>query len=47
MNYGKAYFEYFESRDFSRDNTNIETNRCIVFMFDLRTIRMLSECEFD
>jgi hypothetical protein len=25
----EAYFEYFESCDFSRQNTNIETIRCI------------------
>jgi len=29
MNYEKAYFEYFESCDFSREDTNIETNRSI------------------
>jgi hypothetical protein len=27
--FGEAYFEYFESCDFSRQNTNIETIRCI------------------
>ena len=27
--FGEAYFEYFESCDFSREYTNIETYRCI------------------
>jgi hypothetical protein len=40
----KAYFEYFESCDFSRENTNIDVS---VFMFDLRMIYMSSECEYD
>jgi hypothetical protein len=31
--FGEAYFEYFESCDFSRENTNIDVS---VFMFDLR-----------
>jgi hypothetical protein len=37
MNYvfGEAYFEYFESCDFSCENTNIDVS---VFMFDLRMI---------
>ena len=30
--FGEAYFEYFESCDFSRENTNIDVS---VFMFDL------------
>jgi len=46
MNYafGEAYFEYFESCTFSRENTNIDLS---VFMFDLRMISMSSECEYD
>ena len=46
MNYdfGEAYFEYFESRHFSRENTNIDAS---VFMIDLRMINMSSECEYD
>ena len=45
MNYafGEASFEYFESCNFSRQNTNIDVS---VFMFDLRMINM-SECEHD
>jgi hypothetical protein len=35
-----SYFEYFESCDFSRENTNIDV---CVFMFDLRMINMSSE----
>jgi hypothetical protein len=27
--FGEAYFEYFESCDFSHENTNIEAYRCI------------------
>jgi hypothetical protein len=38
--FGKAYFE---SCDFSRENTNIDVS---VFMFDLRMIKMSSECEY-
>jgi hypothetical protein len=38
------YFEYFESCDFSHENTNIDVS---VFMFDLRMIDMSSECEYD
>jgi hypothetical protein len=30
--FGEAYFEYFESRDFSRENTNIDV---FVFMLDI------------
>ena len=37
----EAYFQYFESCDFSRENTNIDVS---VFMFDLR---MSSEWEYD
>ena len=33
----KAYFEYFESCNFSRENTNIDVS---VFMVDLRMIRI-------
>ena len=40
----EAYFDYFESCDFSRENTNIDVS---VFMFDLRMINMSSECEYD
>ena len=42
--FGEAYFEYFESCDFSCENTNIDV---FVFMFDLRMIRMSSACEYD
>ena len=35
---------YFESCDFSRENTNIDVS---VFMFDLRMLSMLSGCEYD
>jgi hypothetical protein len=42
--FGEAYFEYIESCDFSRENTNIDVS---VFMFDLRMINMSSECEYD
>ena len=41
----EAYFEYFESCDFSRENTNIID--VSVFMLDLRMINMSSECEYD
>ena len=41
---GEAYFEYFESCDFSRENTNIDVS---VFMFNLRMINKSSECEYD
>jgi hypothetical protein len=46
MNYGfgGASFEYFETCNFSRENTNIDVS---VFMFDLRMINMSSECEYD
>ena len=46
MNYGfrEEYFEYFESCNFSRENTNIDVS---VFMVDLRLINMSSECEYD
>ena len=40
----EAYFEYFESCDFSREITNIDVS---VFMLDLRMIHMSSECEYD
>ena len=42
--FGEAYFEYSDSCDFSRENTNIDVS---VFMFDLRMISMSSECEYD
>ena len=42
--FGEAYFKYFESCDFSRENTNIDVS---VFMLDLRMINMSSECEYD
>jgi hypothetical protein len=35
--------QYFESCDFSRENTNIDVS---VFMLDLRMIKMSSECEY-
>jgi hypothetical protein len=41
--FGEAYFEYFESCDFSCENTNIDV---FVFMFDLRMILMSSACEY-
>ena len=46
MNYGfgEASFGYFESCNFSRENTNISVP---MFMFDLRMINMSSECEYD
>ena len=37
-------FEYFESCNFFREDTNIDVS---VFMFDLRMINMPSECEYD
>jgi hypothetical protein len=42
--FGETYFEYFESCDFSCENTNIDVS---VFMFDLWMINMPSECEHD
>jgi hypothetical protein len=42
--FGEGYFEYFDSCDFSRENTNIDVS---VFMFDLRMINTSSECEYD
>ena len=46
MNYVlvEASFEYFESCDFSSENTNIDVS---MFMLDLRMINMSSECEYD
>ena len=35
---------YFESCNFSRENTNIDVS---VFMVDLRMINMSSDCEYD
>jgi hypothetical protein len=40
----EAYFEYFESCDFSGEITNIDVS---VFMLDLRMIHMSSECEYE
>jgi hypothetical protein len=42
--FGEAYFENFESCDFSRENPNIDVS---VFTFDLRMIHMSSACEYD
>ena len=42
--FGEAYFEYFESCNFSRENTNIDVS---VFMLDLRMINMSFEYEYD
>ena len=42
--FGETSFEYFESCNFSRENTNIDVS---VFMFDLWMIHMSSECEYD
>jgi hypothetical protein len=39
--FGEAYFE---SCDFSHENTNIDVS---VFMLGLRMINMSSECEYD
>jgi hypothetical protein len=39
--FGEAYFE---SCDFSHENTNIDV---FVLMFDLRMINISSECEYD
>ena len=46
MNYGfgEAFLEYFESWNFSCENTNIGVP---MFMFDIRMINMSSECEYD
>ena len=46
MNYGfgEASFEYFESCNFFRENTNIDVS---VFMLDLRMINMSFEYEYD
>ena len=46
MNYDfrEAYFEYFESCNFSGENTNIDVS---VFMVDLGMINISSECESD
>jgi hypothetical protein len=38
----EAYFEYFESCDFSREYTFIDVS---VFIFDLRMINMSSKCD--
>jgi hypothetical protein len=42
--FGEAYFEYFESCNFFRENTNIDVS---VFMLDLRMINMSFEYEYD
>ena len=42
--FGEASFEYCESCNFPRENTNIDVS---VFMFDLRMINMSSQCEYD
>ena len=42
--FGEAYYEYSDSYDFSRENTNIDVS---VYMFDLRMINMSFECEYD
>ena len=44
--FGEAYFE---SCDFSRENTNINLKvyHISVFMFDIRMKNMSSECEYD
>ena len=46
MNYGfgESSFEYFESCNFPRENTNIDVS---VFKFDLTMISMSSQCEYD
>jgi hypothetical protein len=46
--FGEAYFEYFESCDFSHENTNIKTYRCIrVYVwFKNDKHHMSSECEY-
>jgi hypothetical protein len=44
LRFGEASFEYFESCNFSRENTDIDVS---VFMFDLRMINMSSECEYE
>ena len=44
--FGEAYFEYFESCESSRENTNTNID-VSVFMLDLRMINMSSECEYD
>ena len=38
----EAYFEYFESCDFSREYTFIDVS---VFIFDLRMLNMSSKCD--
>jgi hypothetical protein len=42
--FGETSFEYFESWNFSCENTNIGVP---MFMFDIRMINMSSECEYD
>ena len=38
--FGEAYFEYFESCNFSHENTILKPIDVSVFMFDLRMINM-------
>jgi hypothetical protein len=45
--FGEEYFEYFESCNFSHENTILKPIDVSVFMFDLRMINMWSECEYD
>jgi hypothetical protein len=44
LRFGEGFFEYFESWNFSSENTNIGVP---MFMFDIRMINMSSECEYD
>ena len=44
LRFGEASFEYFESCNFYRENTNIDVS---VLMFDVRMINMSYECEYD
>jgi hypothetical protein len=44
LRFREAYFEYFESCNFSHENTNIDVS---VFMVDLRMINISCECESD
>ena len=38
--FGEAYFEYFESCDFSREHTNIDVSVCVWFKDDTHVIWM-------
>ena len=44
LRFWESAFEYFESCNFSRENTNIGVP---MFMSDLRMINMSSECEYN